>query len=407
MIKKLSLRFNSFVNILKKLRFVVNIITGKIKILHLYLVKEFLGHFILGMIIFSTVLLITVVFDTVDMLISKGVALSIVLKMFIFQLPDILSFSIPMAILFGVLMAYTRLSSNNEITIMKSSGLNYKTLTMPIIILVCAISLFLVFFNHLLAPSINVHKKVLWEELIAKRPLFKIQEKSVILIGDYSLYANEVKSEDNTLSEVNIYKFEDKDNNGKNTDKRNVLPQKDKGSWRIAAPSAKVKACKNGVLLTLYDGWWQKAHPSDTSSMLHVAFGTYTFFIPFGDAIENSSILISAIKTPELIKTIKQYRSQNRPIKAYEKDLWLRWVMSFAPLAFVIIALPIGIMTSRGGKAVSYIASLGIIVTYYALLIISGSLGEKEYISFGIILWLPNFVITTVGIYLFRKMVKK
>ncbi|GHT70275.1 hypothetical protein AGMMS49950_04870 [Endomicrobiia bacterium] len=407
MIKKLNLRFNFFVNILKKLRSVVNLITEKIKILHLYLVKEFLGHFILGMIIFSTVLLITIVFDTVDMLISKGVALSIVLKMFIFQLPDILSFSIPMAILFGVLMAYTKLSSNNEITIMKSSGLNYKTLTMPIIILVCAISLFLVFFNHLLAPSINVHKKVLGEELLAKRPLFIVQKKSVRQIGGYNLYANEVKKKDNTLSGVNIYKFEDKDNNDKNTDKRNVLPQKDKGSWRIAAPLAKVKACKNGVLLTLYDGWWQKVHPSDMGSMLQVAFGTYTFFIPFGDAIEDSSILISAIKTPELIKTIKQYRSQNIPITKYEKDLWLRWVMSFAPLAFAIIALPIGVMTSRGGKAVSYIASLGIIVTYYALLIISGSLGEKEYVSFGIILWLPNFVIATVGICLFRRMVKK
>jgi lipopolysaccharide export system permease protein len=405
MIKKLNLYFNSFINIIKKLYLLVNLITRRIKILHLYLIKEFLSPFVFGLFVCSTLLLISLVFEMIDWLISKGASFFSVLKMFIFYLPDILSYAIPMAVLLGVLIAYGRLSSDNEITIMKSSGLNYKTLTIPIIILVCAISLFLVYFNHLLAPQINFNRRTLMQELATKRPLLKFAEKSMKSIGNYNLYANKVRSKDNALFGVSIYKFEDKDNNDKNNDKIITMPQKDKGAWRIAAPFAEIKTCKNCVQLTLHNGYWQKAHPSNINTMAHTTFKTYVFSIPTKDIVKDDKIRMSAIKTPDLIKTIKRCRKQNIPALPYERDLWFRWAVSFAPLAFVIIALPMGIMIGRGGKVTSWVISIGVTATYYALLIISYSLCEK--IPPRIIMWLPNFVIATAGIYLFIKMVKK
>jgi lipopolysaccharide export system permease protein len=404
MIKKLTF-FNSFIKIIKKLHPLVNLITGRIKILHLYLIKEFLSPFVFGLFVCSMLLLISVIFDMIDMLVSKGASFFSILKMFAFHLPNILSLSIPMAVLLGILIAYGRLSSDSEITIMKSSGLNYKTLTMPIIILVCAISLFLVYFNHLLAPQINFNQKMLVQELATKRPLLRFEEKSIKSIGNYNLYVNKVKSKDNALFGLSIYKFEDNDNNDKNNDKISIVPQKDKGAWRIAAPFAKIKICKNCIQLTLHNGYWQKAHPSNINNMAHMTFKTYVFSIPREDIAKNDRISISAIKTPELIKTIKQCQSQNIQTLAYERDLWFRWVVSFAPLAFVIIALPIGIMMGRGGKVLSWVISIGVTAIYYALLIISSSLGEK--IPFGVIMWLPDFVIAIAGICLFIKMVKK
>jgi lipopolysaccharide export system permease protein len=405
MIKKLNLYFNSFINITKKLYPLINLITGRVKILHLYLIKEFLSPFVFGLFVCTIILLINVIFNMIDMLISKGASFFSILKMFVFHLPDILSYSIPLSVLLGILIAYGRLSSDSEITIMKSSGLNYKTLTVPIIILVCAISLFLVYFNHLLAPQINFNRRALMQELATKRPLLRFEEKSMKSIGDYNLYANKVKSKDNALFGVSIYKFEDKDNNDKNNDKISIMPQKDKGAWRIAAPFAEIKTCKNCIQLTLHDGYWQKAHPSNMNTMAHTTFKTYVFSIPTKDIAKDDRIRMSAIKTPDLIKTIKQCRRQNIPALPYERDLWFRWAVSFAPLAFVIIALPMGIMMGRGGKVTSWVISIGVTAIYYALLIISYSLCEK--ISPKIIMWLPNFVIATAGIYLFIKMVKK
>jgi lipopolysaccharide export system permease protein len=90
----------------------------------------------------------------------------------------------------------------------------------------------------------------------------------------------------------------------------------------------------------------------------------------------------------------------------YQRDFWFRWVFAIAPIAFIIIALPIG-LTTRRGKAISFIVSLGIITLYYMLFIVSTSLGEKEYVPLSIIMWLPNFITIFAGSYLFFKMVKK
>ncbi|MDR3195281.1 MAG: LptF/LptG family permease [Endomicrobium sp.] len=375
-----------------------------IKKIHSYIIKEFLHSFIFSVIIFSFLLILTFVFDLMDLLIEKGVALWAVVKMFTFYFPNVLILSIPMATLFGSLLSYGRLSTDNEITAVKAAGLDYKTLTMPTIIFVCGVSFFLVFFNHFLAPKLNSNLKAYFEEVVTKRPLVKFNEKSLTKLGDYRIYSNKVDNAKNTLIGVSIYKFE---NDYVENDKKIALPQNDNGAWRITASSATVKAYATGAQLTLYKGYWQKASPSDMTNMTHATFKTYSLFIPLRDNIKSYSIGPSELSSPKLIEIIKQYKEQKLAFMPYLLDYWLRWIYAVAPIIFIIIALPIGIRTGKGGKAVGFGLSLGIIVVYYTLLVLSINLGEKEYLPIGIILWLPNLATGAVGIYLFGKMVKK
>jgi lipopolysaccharide export system permease protein len=374
-----------------------------IKKLHSYIIKEFLYSFIFGIVVFSFLLILNFVFELMDLFIEKSVAFWIVLKMFTFYLPNILTASIPMAVLFGALLSYGRLSADNEITAVKAAGLSYKTFTMPTIIFVCSLSFFLVFFNHFFASKLNSHLKIYFEEVVTKRPLVKFNEKALTNLGNYRIYTNKVDNTKNFLLGVSIYKFESY-NAAKS---KNSLPQNDNGAWRIIASSATVKAYATGAQLTLYKGYWQKASPSDISNMTHATFKTYSFFIPLGDVIKGSSIGPAEISSPKLLKIIKQYKEQKLAFMPYLLDYWMRWVLALAPIVFIIIALPIGIKTGKGGKALGFVLSLGIVVIYYTLLVLAIELGEKEYVPMGFILWVPNLVIGLTGIYLFIKMVKK
>ncbi|MDR1418112.1 MAG: LptF/LptG family permease [Endomicrobium sp.] len=380
-----------------------------IKKLHLYIIKEFFSSFIFGVSVFSLLLILQMAFELVELALSKGVAILLVLKLFLFYLPNILTLSIPMAVLFGVLLSYGKLSSDNEITAMKSSGLDYKTLTMPVISLVFIVSIFLIFFNHFIAPIISNHSKHIYEEIITKSPLAKFNEKSIINIGNYNLYANKVNNKTNTLFGLSIYKFE---NDAENQDKKNqkdILSKKDKETWRISAAYALVKAYDRGVQLILHNGYMQKANPSNLSEITHMTFNKYVFFISFGEKIKENTISIASIQSPLLLKIIDEYKRQGTPLSAYinyQRDFWFRWVFAIAPIAFIIIALPIG-LTTRRGKAISFMVSLGIIILYYMLFIVSTSLGEKEYAPLSIIIWLPNFATIFAGLYLFFKMAKK
>ncbi|MCL2390262.1 MAG: LptF/LptG family permease [Endomicrobia bacterium] len=378
-----------------------------IKKLHLYIIREFCGAFLFGLAVFSMLLLLDQVFQLVDLFLSKGVAFFIVLKLFAFILPNILTLAIPMAVLFGVLIAYGRLSEDNEITAMKANCIDYKTLSVPVIVFVCLISVFLIFFNHFWSPNMHKNFRNLYEEIIIKRPLVKFDEKTIINLGDYQIYANKVNSKNNTMSGVNIYKFENKKKKSDNPETSVASPMNDSGSWRIAASSASVKVYLNGVRFTLYNGYWQRANPSNINNMIHMTFKSYDFPIPLGDAIKGQSSSLREMDSREILKTIKKYKSQNLPPYAYENEFWMRWIFATAPIAFVLIALPIGIMAGKGGKTIGFGMSLGVILFYYMLLIIAMNLGERGYAPAWFIMWAPNLAVSACGLYLFTKMVKR
>jgi lipopolysaccharide export system permease protein len=383
-----------------------------IKKLHLYIIKESFGYFFFGVIVFSILLILDYVFELADLFFSKGVSFFLVLKLFAFALPSILTLAIPIAVLFGILIAYGKLSENNEITAMKSSGINYKTLSLPIIILVCTISFSLLFFNHFLSPAMNSNLRNLYQEILTKKPLIKFTEKTITELGEYRLYANKVNRKNNILYGVSIYKFGNKDDyyygyDDEKNNKKSFFLQNNSETWRIAASSAKVKSYQTGTKFFIYDGYWQKANPSDMNNMTHITFKSYCFFIPLAEVIKERALSVSEMSSPEILKTIKACKEQGISFAICETEFWIRWIYAFAPIAFGLIALPIGIMAGKGGKAIGFGMSFGIILIYYTLLILVLNLSEKEHVPANLIIWLPNVTVAATGICLFIKMVKK
>lgn len=389
-----------------------------IKILHKYIVKEFISSFIFGLTIFSAILLLDQIFQLVDLFLSKGVGFFLILQLFILIIPNILSLTIPMAILFGVLLSYGRLSEDNEITVMKATGINYKTLSMPIIVFVLFVSIGLIYFNHYLSPSTHMYFRTLYKQILTKTPLAKFDEKTITDIGGYRIYAHKVNSKTNTLSGVNIYKFVDdkkdgdsfyigksnqngKIKNNREEKKGNIIP------WRIASSSAAVSVERNMVTLKLYDGYWQRSDPNKLGSMIHMNFSTYRFSIPFGESVNFDDVALREMTSAKLNAKLKTFEEKDPQIYTYKNEYWLRWVLAVAPVIFAIVAIPIGIMSGKGGKAIGFGMSLFVIFIYYMFLVISLNIGEKGYIPSCYIMWLPNIVIGAAGFFLFKKMGKK
>jgi len=371
-----------------------------IKILHRYILKEFIGAFVFGLIIFSAILLLDQIFQLVDLFLSKGVSLGLISQLFILIIPNILSLTIPMAILFGALLSYGRFAEDNEITVMKATGITYKTLSMPIIVFVVIMSLGLVYFNHYLSPSTHKYFRTLYKKILTEAPLAKFNAKTITEIGPYKIYAQEVDSKNNTLTGVNIYKFEKIDN--KNEDRRTEhIP------WRIAASYGTIGVDKNIVVLTLYDGYWQRTDPNELGCMIHMNFKNYKFTIPIDSNIKFSDISLRELSSLQIRKKMKEFPTNELERNTYTNEYWLRWTVALAPIVFVLIAIPVGIMAGKGGKAIGFGMSLGVIFIYYLFLVISMNVGEKGYIPSCYIMWLPDFILAIVGTILFRKMLKK
>jgi lipopolysaccharide export LptBFGC system permease protein LptF len=361
------------------------------KKIHLYIISEFLKFFILIITILSILFTINTVFYISDFLISKRINFFNVFKIFIFNIPSSLIFSIPMSVFFGILLTYKRLSIDNEIIAMKSSGINYKTLTMPIISIACIISLFLVFFNNILLPNINHNQKIIFENIISTKPLINFNEKSITKLGKYNIYINKIDNKKNYLTGVNIYKFDDIN----------------KYILHITGTTSKIKTYKNGIKFIINNGSLEKFDTNNiTNNIIHTNFETYNIFIPINNTINKQlKTTTSEIKTSTLIKYINKYKKNKKKIINYERDLYLRFVFAFSPVFFSFVCIPLGIIFNKNNLCFVY--SLAIIFIYYFIFIIITKISSINYDILKFIIWLPNFIVFIIGIYLFKKMIKK
>ncbi|MDR2860565.1 MAG: LptF/LptG family permease [Elusimicrobiota bacterium] len=379
----------------------------RINKIHIYILKEFTASFLFGIAVFSVLLLLERVFDMVDLIFSKGVSIFMMLKLLIVIYPNILPFAIPMSILFGILLSYGRLSEDNEITAMKANCMDYKTMCLPIIIVVSIVSFLLIFFNSFTAPYMQGKVKTIFQDMLTQRPLVSFTEKSVIRLNNYTFYVNKVNRKTNVLEGISIYKFnDDEDSKKENGDTKQIMSSGNI-TWRISASSASVKIYKTGIQMKLYAGFWQKSNSKNLNNMIHLTFNTFTFFIPLTGKIKEAATSLTEMNSIQLLNKMNELKKIKEPYGKYAVEFWTRLLFATAPLVFALIALPIGIMSGKGGKTIGFGISLAVIAIYYVLLVISMNSSEKNYQYAGFIMWLPNVFIALCGILFMRKMVKK
>jgi len=92
------------------------------KIIDRYILKEILVPAGIGVGVFTFVFLVSKLFRVTEMVVDKGIPLGYAIKLFLCLIPAFLVFVIPMAFLLGVLLALGRLSADNELIALKTSG---------------------------------------------------------------------------------------------------------------------------------------------------------------------------------------------------------------------------------------------------------------------------------------------
>src|SRR3954453_21997245 len=106
-----------------------------------YIFSEILGPLGLGLLVYTFILLIRFLFQSAEMIIRRGLPVSIVGKLLLLTLPNIVVLTLPMSLLFGTLIAVGRMSSDSELIAMRSCGISLLTLYRPILLLSTALTI--------------------------------------------------------------------------------------------------------------------------------------------------------------------------------------------------------------------------------------------------------------------------
>jgi len=357
------------------------------KTIHLYLFREITTPFLLGMAAFTSVLLMGRLLKLADLVVAKGVPLADVLRMVFYLVPSFCLVTIPMAFLLALLLAFGRLSSDSEITAMKTSGVSLYGMLPPVLLFALLAYLATTFITVYALPWGNTSFKKLLFDIIESRVTLSLKEKVFNdALPGLVIYTDRYNEHDHVMRGVLIH--DEKDAQGPATifaDSGLIVSDQ-------AARALRVEL-KNGSIHRV----------SDKTDYHLVEFQDYCLSINLNQA---PTVLIKN----ELDLTFDELRDGIRTAPPRSIALWdmllefhRRFALPFACFVFALVGVPLGIQNQRSGKATGFSLSIGVLLIYYIILTVGKTLGEKGLMNPAAAVWAPNLIFFAIGAYMFKK----
>jgi len=368
------------------------------KITHLYISREVLTYFLVAVLIFSVVFLMGKTLKLTELLVNKGVSLFDISKLLMYFLPSSLIFMVPIALLLGVLITFVRLSSDNEIVAFKASGVSLYQLTPPVLFLSVMAYLLTTFLVIYALPWGNKgFKYVLYG--IAKTKAYTALKERVFndSFDGIVIYVDKTPLRGKKLERIFIH-TEDKG-------------EEEGGSKTILA--------REGYVAT---------NPDSHEIILHLVGVTGDQVSKEGESyarVESEALVqrlsfegnLSRIRgfrardwemsISELKKKIKIKKLLHQDYTEQLLEIYRKFSIPFACIAFGLMGIPLGIQPTRSGKSYGFILGMLVVLGYYILLTSAETLAYDRTLPPLLATWAPNFVFIAMAIYLLIKTAKE
>lgn len=355
-------------------------------ILFRYIFRETAVPFVLGMAVFTFVLLMGRLLKLAEMVFAKGVPFIDVCRLILYMLPSFLLVSIPMAFLLAVLLAFGRLSADSEITAMKAGGVGLWSLLAPVftfaVLAYCATTFITVYG----LPWGNTSFKHFLYEVIETRAATTIKEK--VFNDDFPGLVVYVDGYDQASHEISGILIHDERN-----------PEE---PMTIFASTGVIAATprENNVRLHLENGSIHRG--IGASGYRLVEFSTYDLHVTLRQNTKRDQLDEEDLTLRQLMAHRNNTQNSEKFRRDVSIELHKRFALPFACIVFAMIGVPLGIQNQRSGRAGGFSAGIMILMLYYMVMSAGKTIAEKEILSPLLSVWLPNVLFMALGIYLLR-----
>jgi LPS export ABC transporter permease LptG len=340
----------------------------------------------------SAVLFAQQVSRLAEVLVYTDLPFSVVAGIAVTLLPGVLSFTIPLATLAGILIGFSRMGSDSEIVAMRAAGVGTWTMLWPVLLLglIMTGATFYIQLKEVPQAARDLEKVAL-RGALAKLDS-PVEPRTFSTLPRYVIYVRDGNRTLGTWGRVFIY-----------------VQQPDNSTQIFTARSGRIDSSGDQSELVLTDVLGTKfPGPSDDPKKSYV--------------VERSEQLRIAINTgrADIIERLNKrdlnadtldwgdLRDRVRTGKAAEKReatriLNRRMALASAPLLFSLLAGALGLRVRRGGRSTGVILSLIAVVVYYMISLLGESLARVGSVSPSIGPWLATAVTLGVTIVLLIK----
>lgn len=176
------------------------------KRLTIFIIKSFVGPFVITFFIAMFFLVMQFVWKYVDDLMGKGLEISVILELLFYVSATLIPLALPLAVLFSSIMTFGNLAEKNELTALKSTGLSLFRIMRPMLVFIIILSASAFYFSNYVLPIANLKWRTIIYNIQQKKPTFGITEGIFYNdIDDYSIKVEEKNDNTGELVDVLIY----------------------------------------------------------------------------------------------------------------------------------------------------------------------------------------------------------
>ena len=181
-----------------------------IKRIDSYLIKNFIGLFLMTFMICIFILLMQFVWMHVNDLVGKGVEVSVLAEFFLYAVASVVPLALPLAILLASLISFGNLGEKSELTAMKAAGISLFRIMRPLTVCIAFICVGAFYFSNNILPITQVKLWTLIFSLRQKSPELDIpQGEFYDGIDGYNIYVRHKEPRTGMLYDLMIYDYSD------------------------------------------------------------------------------------------------------------------------------------------------------------------------------------------------------
>jgi LPS export ABC transporter permease LptG/LPS export ABC transporter permease LptF len=360
-----------------------------VRILTRYILKEVLSHALIGGALFTFVLFMPHLPHLLELVVRNSASLGMVVEIFLLQLPNMFTVTIPMAVLVGILLGLSRLAADSEITAMRASGVGVWRFV-AIVGLVAAAGWAIGLANTLyIAPKASAASLSMEAELVNAQASFEVQPRVFYEdFKNYILYVEDVRAAAGAANWRQIF----------------LADLSDPAAPKITtgALATVVNQKGEGAIMRMRDG---TEHQTEAGQPDHYTVSTFSQTdLPLQltaqeETHTRNDAPILAMSDSELL-----HRSQRKGGQWYLIELHKRFSYPAACLVLMLVGVPLGISSKRGGKSAGFVLTIVLVFVYYFLSLTGTQLARQNKVSAAVGVWAANFIFAVCGVFLLRQM---
>ena len=356
------------------------------RILDRYIIRELLLPFLIGLLVFTFLLLIQPLAEQGERLIAKGVSWRLVARVLLTLVPQALAVTIPIALLIGLLIAFGRLSADRESVALQACGISIHRMLRPVLIVSAVAWAVTSYVMFVAVPSANQTFREIVYGVVSARAENDIKPR--VFFEDFPnrvLYVRDTPAGGGGWLDVFLA-------DTTNPDQPTIFTAR---RGRMAIDRAKRR-----VDLVLEDGARHTTSLHDPAKYEVTRFGEFITGLDPNAVFPPTEILKgdNEMSVPELRARAAELRaaglSPHGPIMAQHR----KFAIPFVCFTFALIGLGLGLTSGRDGKLASFVPGIGVVFAYYVIDYLGRQMAKGQIVPPSLATWAPNIVLGIAGL---------